>query len=109
MSGDLVTIRPNGSDEMCSQQFTNFTDRSVSYDLLGLCILLGVGSIVILGGLCLKGVGQWAQKRFHWGVDRRLAWIEDGSLQLQRVMLETEGIDRWTKLRNDVPICEENG
>ena len=90
---------------MCSSQKVRATDGSISFSVLGVSIILVFGTAIILTSLCVDSVVGWIQHRvLHRGVHRRLQWILDETLQLQRLAFEEVGMGTWSGTTASVPV-----
>ncbi|KAI9756864.1 MAG: hypothetical protein M1815_002651 [Lichina confinis] len=90
---------------MCSNQKVRATDGSISFSVLGTCIILVLGMAIVLTSLCVDSVVGWIQHRvLRRGVHRRLQWILDETLQLQRLAFEEAGMGTWSGTTASVPV-----
>jgi hypothetical protein len=92
-----------------------------SFSLLGLIIILVVGSVIILTNLVLtdtvraianRAAVSSSSHRSSWDptpLSRNLSWLHAGFLHLQRQMLEERGIGPWKRLDNVVPVTRDFG
>lgn len=98
-------IRPNNTADLdlCSRVKIRTTNYS-SFSVLGLSIIMFVGTIIITTNIFLAMVISWIQKRTGFGLYNRLEWIESGALQLQRMASEGRGIGPWRGYEDSVPV-----
>jgi len=80
------------------------TTNYYSFSVLGLSIIMFVGTIIITTNIFLAMVISWIQKRTGFGLYKRLEWIESGALQLQRMASEGRGIGPWGGYEDSVPV-----
>ena len=91
--------------EMCSSQKVHATDGSISFSALGTFIILVLSTTIVLTSLCVDSVVGWIQHRvLRRGVHRRLQWILDETLQLQRLAFEEVGMGTWSGTTASVPV-----
>ena len=92
------------SKAMCYSQKVRLTADTVSFSVLGLSIILAVGALVICIYLVLETIVGMIQKRYKWGDHRRLRWIMDDKIQIQRMAFEEAGMGTWENLSGNVPV-----
>ena len=89
---------------MCDEQIVRRDDYASS-SILGLCIIFIIGGIIIiLLNLASSLVWERWQARTSRGICRNLEWLHNGTLQLQRLALEDEGITSWSGTSRSNPI-----
>ena len=102
---DVPFIQPLTTPEekdMCSNQRYRPTGV-ICFDGLGVLIVLGLGSLIILANQVLpSSVGF-----FQTGTYRRKQWIFDETLQLQRMAFEGAGQGSWREKESSVPLTEK--
>ncbi|EON69223.1 hypothetical protein W97_08482 [Coniosporium apollinis CBS 100218] len=98
-------ITPQASDElkMCSSQKIRSTAFS-SFSVVGLCIIMGGGTVIILLNCWLTDIVHWVMKSTGKGHYQRLEWIEGETLQLQRMAFEGRGVTDWKGRDACVPV-----
>lgn len=84
---------------MCHSQKTQATNGTISFSVLGLGIILIVGTLVILASFVLETVVGWIGLKSHQN------WVLDDKLQLQRMAFEARGV-RWTNTNGSIPVTE---
>jgi hypothetical protein len=90
---------------MCGSQIINATRGTTSFSVLGMGIIFGVGSFVILLYLVLETVVGFVQRKLKWGDYRRVRWNMDDKLQVQRMAFEGAGMGgEWRNLNGAVPV-----
>ena len=90
---------------MCKNQKVRATDGSISFSALGTSIILVLGTAIVVTSWCVDSVVGWIQhKALHKGEHRRLQWILDGTLQLQRLAFEEAGMGTWSGTTDSVPV-----
>ncbi|KAK0280294.1 hypothetical protein LTR54_001095 [Friedmanniomyces endolithicus] len=74
-----------------------------NFSLLGVLIILVVGTLLILVGLVIDKIGGLLQKCFRARPSGRLAWVLDEKLQLQRMAFEGAQWAGWQNCDKRVP------
>lgn len=127
MAMNQFLIRPQTSEEhlLCRSQVSNtflffffflgrLTDfinsqkiRSLSYtsfSTLGLAVLLSIGGLIIGLSYTLEFLVDWIQKYRNLSLYKRLEWVTNETLQLQRLAHEELGLGTWTRTAKENPI-----
>jgi len=91
---------------MCGSQKVRNSFNTLSFSLLGVTIILVVGAMLIFTNLILDLVVGWIQHRWNIGDYRRLQWVLDEKLQLQRMAYEEAGIGTWSGTTDAVPVTK---
>ncbi|RVX69850.1 hypothetical protein B0A52_05684 [Exophiala mesophila] len=95
---------------LCYSQKVGILGDTVSFSVLGLVIVLAVGMVIIIVFFLLEPTVSWLQSRGVRGGPgsfRRVRWILDDKLQVQRMMFEEAGMGgKWTNLDGHVPVTE---
>jgi hypothetical protein len=95
------------SHAMCYSQKVGLVGDTISFSVLGLVIILAVGVAVILIYLVLEPLVAWFQRKTNAGGYRRVRWVMDDKMQVQRMMFEEAGMGGvWTNLDGAVPVTE---
>lgn len=103
-NGSLLKFNHPLEDIMCHNQMVHSTSETTNFSMLGLALVLIIGSIVIMTNLLLDTIVGFIQRRFKTGDHRRLQWIVDEQLQLQRMAYEEAGMGTWSGGAAPVPI-----
>jgi hypothetical protein len=104
--GDSFTLKPGDADwqAMCDAQKVRSSNGTTSFSMLGVSIILVLGTFLILLNLILDTVVGLIQRKLDWGDHKRLQWVIDEKLQLQRLAYEEAGQGTWTGGANAVPV-----
>lgn len=89
---------------MCHNQMVLSTGDTISFSVLGLALVLIICSILILTNLVVETMVGFIQRRYKTGSYRRLQWIVDGKLQLQRMAFEEAEMGTWSGGAAAVPV-----
>jgi hypothetical protein len=100
LPGSFIEQRKGPVEQaMCSSQKTLTTNETISFSVLGLAVILIMGTLLILTSFILETVVGWIGLKGHQN------WVMDDKLQLQRMVFEGRGV-RWTNTRRPVPVTE---
>jgi hypothetical protein len=103
-AGGVITLDNDAIEEsLCKNQKVHTTGEYQNFSMLGLCIILVVGAVIISLSLTIEMVTSLIQRRLKWGNERRVQWIVDSNLQLQRMLYESAGYGRWNGPLDSVP------
>ena len=89
---------------VCLNQKVRSTGDYISFSVLGVSTILGLGSLMIVLGLGLDSAVGFAMRRRGWKDHKRLQWAVDEKLQLQRLAYEGAGQGRWRGGARAVPV-----
>ncbi|KAK5049099.1 hypothetical protein LTR84_005522 [Exophiala bonariae] len=81
--------------DMCVNQLVLDSSDSISFSVLGMALILIVGSLIIVTSFVLDTVVGKIQTKIGRGEKRKEAWMNDDKLQLQRSVLHSKGPDSW--------------
>ncbi|KAL9593457.1 MAG: hypothetical protein Q9219_007546 [cf. Caloplaca sp. 3 TL-2023] len=96
-----------GEMEICERQKIRGISGFLSFSVLGVSIILGLGSLLILTSFCIDSLVGFIRRRLKWKDYKSLQWTLDEKLQLQRLALEKAGQGLWTGEMNSVPITSK--
>ncbi|KPI39496.1 uncharacterized protein AB675_5103 [Cyphellophora attinorum] len=101
--------RPGSTDviskAMCGSQMVRSADGTVSFSVLGISIIFAVGALIIFIYLILETCIGFLQRKMRWGDYRRVRWVMDDKLQVQRMAFEGAGMGgEWRNLSGNVPV-----
>jgi hypothetical protein len=88
---------------MCFNQRTKETQGTLNFSVLGLSLLLGLGTYIILVSFILEFTMLWIQQWLGRGVRRAKRWERDGILQQMRLLYEIQGDGVWNGTTEDFP------
>lgn len=95
-------------EKMCKNQILRSSSGNISFSVLGLAIILILGTILISTGLVLPTVVGLLRHWFKWKEHKSLQWRVDGKLQLQRLAYEEAGQGHWSGGADSVPLTRKN-
>jgi hypothetical protein len=94
-------------DTICDGTKVRIATGTVSFSVLGLALIIGLGGFVILLNLSIDLIAGWVGPRwFPAGEYRRLNWVLDDKLQLQRMAFEGLGWGHWRGRTDVVPVTD---
>ena len=105
----LALARPQTETEerLCKQQKIRSPHGYVSFSVLGVGIILVVGSLIIFANLVLDIIVGYVRQKLEWKDHKRLQWVVDEMLQLQRLAYEEAGQGHWSGGTNAVPVTRK--
>jgi hypothetical protein len=92
---------------LCSLQKVRRSDYD-SFSSLGIALILVIGGILIVTDLFLASVVGHFQRGYAAANRKRLEWVQNGFLQLQRLAYQRGGMGTWTGEENSVPLTQKN-
>ena len=104
--GNSFTLKPPNAiwQAMCGAQKIRSADGTLSFSILGVAIILILGTVLILLNQVLDLLVGFIQRKLDWGDHKRLQWAIDEKLQLQRLAYEGAGQGIWTGGASAVPV-----
>jgi hypothetical protein len=88
---------------MCHNQKVRITDGTLNFSILGLGLLLGFGSLLIILSFVTQPAVACVQKKTGIGAVKAGHWERDDSLQVMRVLFEARGAGDWEGTMADFP------
>ncbi|KAI9832552.1 MAG: hypothetical protein M1819_004342 [Sarea resinae] len=96
------------STAQCRAQKVRQSTSHVSFSVLGVAIILVVGSLIILVSLALEPLVGAVERHLRLPRGRKphrfLSWVLDDKLQLQRLAYEEAGMGVWHGATDAVPV-----
>ena len=107
-SDDLFVVGPLNKEQrnMCRNQIVRSQGGTISFSVLGVCIILVLGGTLIVTSLVIDPLVGFVRRTFHWKEHKSLQWILDEKLQLQRLAYEEAGQGHWTGCASSVPVTK---
>ena len=102
----LILTAPQNKwqQHICNNQKIRSTSGTISFSVLGIAIILIVGTIIIMTNLILDTLTGFVRKHLGWKDYKRLQWILDEKLQLQRLAYEEVGQGQWSGGLDAIPV-----
>lgn len=106
-SGRQYIIRPTDPEVtwMCENQVVRDM-RYICFSILGLGLVVSIGSVIILTGWFIDDIAQALQRPIRRGQSRALEWRFNETFQLQKAAFEANGCGIWLEDRRAVPITK---
>ena len=104
---DIVGPLNEQQKNMCQNQKIRSQSGTASFSVLGMAIILILGSILIITSLALDSVMGFVRRKLHWKDYKSLQWTLDDKLQLQRMAYEEAGQGHWSSGESSVPVTEK--
>ena len=109
-SKDVAIKTPTSAEGMniCKSIMVSNPGGYQSFSVLGLAIIFAVGSVIIITNIILEPLVSYIHRNWATGHDyRRLQWVLDGKLQLQRMAYQYSGLGSWENLDGCVPVTTD--
>lgn len=92
------------SRDLCHSQMLPSARDTISFSIANLSIVLLISAILIVTSLYLDTVVGCIQRKVNARNHKRLQWIMDSKLQLQRQAFEGAGMGEWSGGTDTVPV-----
>ncbi|KAH7152102.1 hypothetical protein B0J13DRAFT_658430 [Dactylonectria estremocensis] len=92
--------------ELCRSQKVRDTRGTLNFSVLGLSVLLGIGSAMIITSFFLEPVARFFQKKTGHGRLKAKRWERDENLQAMRMLYELRGAGLWKGTTQSFPTTE---
>lgn len=93
--------------QLCKSQIILSPGGTTSFSVLGIGIILIVGTLLMLLSLFLDSLIIYFRSKFHKNDYKRVQWALDGIFQLHRLAYEAAGQGTWTGGANSIPITKQ--
>lgn len=93
---------------MCDTQMVRRNDY-LSFSVLGLSLIVGPGTLIILINLTLSTIVRWYQKRYQRRVHASLEWEMLETETLQRQAYKMQGVDLLEHSTSIAPLLDGKG
>ena len=108
-SYDIQTIAPGTQEDanMCKNQIIRSQGGTISFSVLGLCVIFIFGGILIVTSLVVDSLVGFIRRKLDWKKYKSLQWTLDEKLQLQRLAYEEAGQGHWDGCAGSVPVMKK--
>lgn len=107
-NGGVITFPVNEWEKaVCEMQMVRNVAGYQNFSVVGVSVILVVGSLIVVCGWVVDWVTGLVQKRWKRGKYQRLSWVSDGYLQLQRLGWEGVGLEEWRGCDDVVPVARD--
>lgn len=89
---------------LCYSQMVPGASDAISFSIAGVAVVLIIGALLIITNLFLDVLVGLYQRKKNVGNARRLQWILDEKLQLQRLAYEEADMGEWSGGTSVVPV-----
>lgn len=100
----LVGPADRYQENICNNTKIQSQSGTTSFSVLGVSIILVVGSLLISISLVLSTVTGFIRQKRNWKTYKSLQWTLDNKLQLQRLAYEEAGQGQWSGGTDSVPV-----
>lgn len=83
--------------DFCYSQVVNDSSDSMSFSVIGLALLFGIGGVIIFLSLTMDTVVGYLQYKTGRGLHARSEWLTNDRLQMQRLLFQELKLGRWTE------------
>jgi len=80
---------------MCYSQLVNDSSDTMSFSVLGMGILFGVGAMIVFTSLTIDTIVGWIQLKLQKGLHARTEWLVNDKLEMQRLLFEEMKLGQW--------------
>ena len=80
---------------MCYSQLVNDSSDTMSFSVVGLAVLFGIGAIIIFWSIIMDTIVGWIQLKTGAGLHARMEWLTNDKLQLQKLLHEEMRLGTW--------------
>ena len=101
---NVTKLPTKAGEKMCKNHIIRSTSGTTSFSVLGVAIILIIGTILIATSLLLDTLMQFIRSIIGRNKHKSLQWIVDEKLQLQRLAYEEAGQGRWVGGTSSVPL-----
>ena len=105
---DLVAPMNKYEEQICKNQKIRSSTGTISFSVLGVGIILLVGSLLVVTQLLLESIMGFIRAKMHWKEYKSLQWAVDDKLQMQRLAYEESGQGQWSGGADSVPVIWNN-
>lgn len=99
----IIPLNDTVGHQLCHAQKIRTSGEYANISAFGLVATLALGSLIIVLNLSLGVLVGWMQQRRGNINQKRLEWICDEELQLQRVAYERSGMGTWEGISKFIP------
>ncbi|WQF84046.1 hypothetical protein CDEST_09060 [Colletotrichum destructivum] len=92
--------------DLCGSQRVRDTRGTLNFSVVGLSVLLGVGSAFIILSFFLEFLTRFFQQKTGWGTLKAKRWERDESLQVMRMLYELRDAGMWKGTTESFPTTE---
>lgn len=92
---------------LCKSQIILSPGGTTSFSVLGVGIILIVGTLLVLVSLFLDSLAGYFRSKFRKHDYKRIQWGLDGIFQLHRLAYEAAGQGTWTGGADSIPITKQ--
>ncbi|KAE9367250.1 hypothetical protein N431DRAFT_350195 [Stipitochalara longipes BDJ] len=89
---------------ICNSQMIKSNGGYQNFSVLGLCCILAIGGSIIIVSLYVESIVGFVQKKVDKGEKGRTRWMADSNFQVQRMMYEGRGYEKWKGQKDAVPV-----
>ncbi|KAK5946636.1 hypothetical protein PMZ80_000779 [Knufia obscura] len=80
---------------MCYSQLVNDSSDTMSFSVVGMAVLFGVGGLIIFTSLTIDTIVGWLQLKLRKGLHARTEWLISDKLEMQRLLYGEMQLGQW--------------
>jgi hypothetical protein len=104
----IVTYPTSDADQaLCYAQVVRSSGQYLNFSVLGLAIIVSFSTFIIWLSFVIDTATGWVQRWLKKGEDRRLQWVLEDKLQLQRMAYVAAKQGNWEGHADSVPVTTE--
>ncbi|KAL8850033.1 MAG: hypothetical protein Q9198_011121 [Flavoplaca austrocitrina] len=107
-SYNLIKPQTAAERNICNNQIIRRTNGTTSFSVLGVAVILIIGTILIITSWTLDTCVRSIRGKKKSNQYKSLQWIVDEKLQLQRLAYEEAGQGHWREGASTVPLTEKD-
>jgi hypothetical protein len=108
-SSDFLVTAPHKPYDwdLCDAQVVRSSGQYLNFSVLGIALIVAFSTFFIWLSFVIDTATGWVQRWLHKGEDRRLQWLLEDKLQLQRMAYVGANQGKWEGHAESVPVMTE--
>lgn len=108
-SSDFTVTAPSKPYDwdLCNAQVVRSSGQYLNFSVLGIALIVVFSAVIIWVSSVIDKATGWVQRLFRKGEDRRMQWLLEDKLQLQRMAYVGANQGHWEGHAESVPITTE--
>jgi hypothetical protein len=99
--------KPSYDWDLCRAQVVRSAGQYLNFSVLGLALIVSICTVIIWLSFVIDTATGWVQRLLHRGEDRRLQWLLEDKLQLQRMAYVGANQGKWEGHAESVPVTTD--
>jgi hypothetical protein len=108
-SSDFTVTAPSKPYDwaLCDAQVVRSSGQYLNFSVLGIALIVSLCTFIIWLSFVIDTATGWVQRWLHRGEDRRLQWLLEDKLQLQRMAYVGANQGKWEGHAESVPVTTD--